>query len=400
MVSLTSQTVKAQTFSINKDSLLGQLNTITTAVPFLLIAPDSRSGGMGEVGVATSADPNSIHWNASKLATADKNLGVSISYSPWLRALVNDISLAYISAYKKFTKDQALGFALRYFSLGNIDFTDNYGNPTGSFNPKEYSFDLAYARKLGENFSGALTLRYIYSNLTGNAFAEGTIATKAGQSVAADLSMLYKKDVKVGGKDAIWSAGLNISNIGAKISYTETGVKDFIPANFRLGTGLKFELDQYNTLGVYADVNKLLVPTQPIYLAKADGTGDSLDIEGNKVIGAGKDPNSASPASAIFSSWGDAPAGFKEELKEFIWQLGTEYWYNNQFAIRAGFFHEAATKGNRKFFTLGAGLRYNVFGLDFAYLIPTTQRNPLENTLRFTLTFDFDGLKKEAATTE
>lgn len=400
MVSLTSQTVKAQTFSINKDSLLGQLNTITTAVPFLLIAPDSRSGGMGEVGVATSADPNSIHWNASKLATADKNLGVSISYSPWLRALVNDISLAYISAYKKFTKDQALGFALRYFSLGNIDFTDNYGNPTGSFNPKEYSFDLAYARKLGENFSGALTLRYIYSNLTGNAFAEGTIATKAGQSVAADLSMLYKKDVKVGGKDAIWSAGLNISNIGAKISYTETGVKDFIPANFRLGTGLKFELDQYNTLGVYADVNKLLVPTQPIYLAKADGTGDSLDIEGNKVIGAGKDPNSASPASAIFSSWGDAPAGFKEELKEFIWQLGTEYWYNNQFAIRAGFFHEAATKGNRKFFTLGAGLRYNVFGLDFAYLIPTTQRNPLENTLRFSLTFDFDGLKKEAATTE
>lgn len=400
MISLTSQTVKAQTFSINKDSLLGQLNTITTAVPFLLIAPDSRSGGMGEVGVATSADPNSIHWNASKLATADKNLGVSISYSPWLRALVNDISLAYISAYKKFTKDQALGFALRYFSLGNIDFTDNYGNPTGSFNPKEYSFDLAYARKLGENFSGALTLRYIYSNLTGNAFAEGTIATKAGQSVAADLSMLYKKDVKVGGKDAIWSAGLNISNIGAKISYTETGVKDFIPANFRLGTGLKFELDQYNTLGVYADVNKLLVPTQPIYLAKSDGTGDSLDIEGNKVIGAGKDPNSASPASAIFSSWGDAPAGFKEELKEFIWQLGTEYWYNNQFAIRAGFFHEAATKGNRKFFTLGAGLRYNVFGLDFAYLIPTTQRNPLENTLRFTLTFDFDGLKKEAATTE
>lgn len=400
MISLTSQTVKAQTFSINKDSLLGQLNTITTAVPFLLIAPDSRSGGMGEVGVATSADPNSIHWNASKLATADKNLGVSISYSPWLRALVNDISLAYISAYEKFTKDQALGFALRYFSLGNIDFTDNYGNPTGSFNPKEYSFDLAYARKLGENFSGALTLRYIYSNLTGNAFAEGTIATKAGQSVAADLSMLYKKDVKVGGKDAIWSAGLNISNIGAKISYTETGVKDFIPANFRLGTGLKFELDQYNTLGVYADVNKLLVPTQPIYLAKSDGTGDSLDIEGNKVIGAGKDPNSASPASAIFSSWGDAPAGFKEELKEFIWQLGTEYWYNNQFAIRAGFFHEAATKGNRKFFTLGAGLRYNVFGLDFAYLIPTTQRNPLENTLRFTLTFDFDGLKKEAATTE
>lgn len=375
-----------------KDSLLGQINTITTSVPFLQIAPDSRAGGMGDYGVATSPDPNSIHWNASKLAFIEKSGGFSISYTPWLRALVSDISLAYISGYKKLKNDQTIAGSLRYFSLGNIDFTDDQAQKITSFSPKEWAFDVAYARKLGEGLSGGIALRYIYSNLTGGVpIQNGTINTHAGTSVAADVSAYYRRDIEVSKKKSVLAFGIDISNIGSKISYTDTKVKDFIPANFRLGTNLKIELDNYNTISFGADVNKLLVPTPPVYLRTADGR-DSLDANNNKIIQYGKDASSTSPAAALFSSWGDAPAGFAEELKEFTYSIGTEYWYDNQFAIRAGYFHEASTKGNRKYFTLGAGLRYNVFGLDFAYLIPTTQRNPLENTLRFTLVFDFDGL--------
>ncbi len=377
-----------------KDSLLGQINTITTAVPFLQIAPDSRAGGMGDYGVATSPDVNSIHWNPSKLAFAEKEFGFAISYTPWLRALVNDINLAYISGYKKLKNDQALGASLLYFSLGNIDFTNENAEKTGSFNPNEWAFDLAYSRKLGEKFSGGLALRYIYSNLTGGiSIQNNTISTHAGTSVAADLSGYYLTDLEISNKDAKLALGLNISNIGAKISYTDTKSKDFIPTNFRLGTNLLIELDDYNSISFGADVNKLLVPTPPVYYKNSLG-GDSISSDNEKVIQAGKDPTNISVASALFSSWGDAPAGFKEEIKEFTYSIGAEYWYDKQFAIRAGYFHEAETKGNRKFFTLGAGLRYNVFGLDFAYLI-ASQRNPLENTLRFTLTFDFEGLKKE-----
>ena len=380
-----------------KDSLLGQINTITTSVPFLQIAPDSRAGGMGDYGVATTPDPNSIHWNPAKLAFADKNFGFSISYTPWLRALVNDINLAYISGYKKLKGDQAIAASLLYFSLGNIDFTNDNAEKVGSFNPNEWALDVAYSRKLGENLSGGLALRYIYSNLTGGvAIANNTIQTHAGTSVAADLSAYYRKDIEISNKKSLLAFGLNISNIGAKISYTDTKSKDFIPMNFRLGTNLKIDLDNYNTIAFGADINKLLVPTPPVYLKTDDGR-DSLDANNNKIVQAGKDPSNIGVPSALFSSWSDAPAGFKEELKEFTYSIGAEYWYDKQFAIRAGYFHEASTKGNRKFFTIGAGLRYNVFGLDFAYLIPTTQRNPLENTLRFTLIIDFEGLKKENA---
>ncbi len=380
-----------------KDSLLGQINTITTAVPFLQIAPDSRAGGMGDYGVATSPDANSIHWNPSKLAFAEKEFGFAISYTPWLRALVNDINLAYISGYKKFKDDQAIAASLLYFSLGNIDFTNDNAEKTGSFNPNEWAFDVAYSRKLGEKFSGGIALRYIYSNLTGGiSIQNNTISTHAGTSVAADLSGYYISDLELSGKDAQLAFGLNISNIGGKISYTDTKSKDFIPTNFRLGTNLKVDLDEYNSISFGADVNKLLVPTPPVYYKNSIG-GDSISTTGTKVVQAGKDPTNISVPSALFSSWGDAPAGFSEELKEFTYSIGAEYWYDKQFAIRAGYFHEASTKGNRKFFTLGAGLRYNVFGLDFAYLI-ASQRNPLENTLRFTLTFDFEGLKKENKT--
>ena len=365
----------------DKTNLLGQINTITTAVPFLSISPDARAGGMGDIGVATSSDINSIHWNSSKLAFNEKKSGFSISYTPWLKALVNDMFIAYVSGYSKMKGDQAIGGSLRYFSLGNITFTDNNGNTIRDFKPNEFAFDLAYSRKLSDYFSGGIALRYIHSNLTGGTSVEGT-DSKAGNSAAADISAYFQKDIEIGDKEAVLTAGANISNIGAQISYTETGTKNFIPTNLRIGPGLKLKLNEYNDLSFGLDINKLLVPTPPIY------TQDSTN-SANDVILYGQDPD-VSVASGIFQSFSDAPGGTKEELKEINIGFGMEYWYDKQFAFRAGYFYEDKTKGNRKYFTLGAGLRYNVFGLDLAYLIPTDQRNPLENTLHFTLTFDFD----------
>ncbi|HKR04622.1 MAG TPA: type IX secretion system outer membrane channel protein PorV [Bacteroidia bacterium] len=376
----------------DKSNLLGQINTITTAVPFLMISPDARAGGMGDAGVASSPDANSIAWNPAKLAFMEKNFGFSLSYTPWLRQLVNDINLSYLSGYIKLKKDQTLGASLRYFSLGNIDFTDNAGNSLGSFNPSEFSFDAAYARKLSDNFSGGIALRYIHSNLTGGILVDNN-ASKAGNSVAADISVYFQKPVTVSKKDATFALGLAITNIGSKISYTETGDKDFIPINLRLGPSLKIKLNDYNELAFLLDINKLLVPTPPIY-------SDSTDkITGEQAILFGK-PSDVSVPSGIFQSFSDAPGGFKEELKEYNLCGGMEYWYDKQFAFRAGYFFEAATKGNRKYFTLGAGVRYSVFGLDFAYLIPTEQRNPLENTLRFTLSFDFSSSKGDSSDKE
>ena len=395
VLSFIATNLSAQNSGISRDSLVGTLNTITTAVPFLLIAPDARAGAMGDAGVAASPDANSIHWNPAKLAFVEKDLGVSLSYTPWLRALVPDIYLGYLAGYKKLKNDQTLGISLIYFSLGNITFTNINGEVTGDFNPNEFAVSVAYARKLGDNFSGGLALRYIYSNLTGGVPLSDGNFTHAGNSVAADLSMFYNKEVDfMSSKNSVFTAGMNISNIGAKISYTETGNKDFIPMNFRLGAGIKSDLDDYNSLSFVADVNKLLVPTPPVYLKNSTGTSDSV-ANGQKVILYGADPN-ISVASALFSSWGDAPGGFAEEIKEFNYSLGLEYWYDKQFAIRAGYFHEAATKGNRNYFTVGAGVKYNVFGIDFAYLIPTEQKHPLENTLRFTLLIDFEGLKKNS----
>ena len=382
---LIAQSVYAQTPS--SSNLLGQINTITTAVPFLMISPDARAGGMGDQGVASAPDANSIHWNPAKLAFIEKNIGFSVSYTPWLKALVNDIYLAYLTGYVKSKNgDQAIAGSLRYFSLGNITFTDNNGNTIRDFKPNEFALDAAFSRKLSENFSGGIALRYIHSNLTGGTQVEGS-DSKAGNTVAADVSVYYQKDVKVGGKDAVFSSGLNISNVGAKISYTQTGTKNFIPTNLRLGPGLKFHLNEYNDLAFSMDINKLLVPTPPIYTQ--DSTNNSKDL-----ILYGKDPN-VSVAQGIFQSFGDAPGGFKEEMKEFVIAVGMEYWYDKQFAFRAGYFNENKLKGNRKYFTLGAGLKLNVFGLDLAYLIPTEQRNPLENTLHFTLTFDFDAFQDQ-----
>ncbi len=391
----TSQMI-AQSSSSSKLStqdLSGRVNTITTAVPFLMITPDSRQGGMGEVGVATPSDGNSIHWNSAKLAFAEKKAGAAISVTPWLRQLVPDIYLYYVSGYSKISKTQAVAASMRYFSLGNIVFTDIVGNTTGQFKPNEFAFDAAFSQKLSEVFSVGLAARYIRSNLTGNYTLNNGQTTKPGYSVAVDLGLYYQsKKLKINDKKAIATAGLAITNIGSKISYSVK--KDFIPINLRLGAGLKQIIDDNNTFGIYADVNKLLVPTQPVYLKTSTGL-DSINYSTNeKIILAGKNPDVAVP-KGMLQSFNDAPGGGKEELNEINWSVGFEYWYANTFAVRGGYFNESKTKGNRKFFTAGIGVRYNVFGLDMAYLIPITQRNPLQNTLRFTLTFDFASFKNQ-----
>jgi Type IX secretion system protein PorV len=401
--------IKAQSSSSQRAEEL-QLNTITTAVPFLLITPDSRAGGMGDVGCASLNDVNAIHWNASKLAFASKKMGFGVSYTPWLRALVPDINLAYITGFYKLKKRGTIGASLRYFSLGDITFTDANGQTTGQFRPNEFAIDIAYGTKLSKTFSVGGAVRYINSNLTGNALVESA-QTKPGRAVGVDLSVLYRKDkVKLADKKAIVAFGLNISNIGNKMSYSDRGDKnsdDFIPINLRIGGSLNVDLDDYNSISILADINKLMVPTPPTFKYKVDTNGVTTgevatDADGNPIIAAGKDPNRG-VAEGMFGSFSDAPGGGKEELREINYSVGLEYWYNHLFAIRAGYFYEHPTKGNRQFFTIGAGVRYNVFGLDFAYLIPTQQRNPLENTLRFTLTFDFDAFKdqnKEESKTE
>ena len=358
------------------------LNTITTAVPFLLIAPDSRSGAMGDVGVATSPDANSMHWNPAKLAFTSEDIGASISYVPWLRALVPDINLSYITGYKKLDDNQAVGLEMRYFSLGDITFTDKVGEPIGQYNPNEFALGGSYARKLSDQFSLAISGRYIYSNLTGGQFA-GETETLAGQSIASDLAGFYTKPVRMGGQDMDLAVGLNISNIGSKVSYTETSIRDFIPINMRLGTALGADIDDYNKISLAIDMNKLLVPTPP--------------ITDNGEIVSGKDSD-VGVVSGIFQSFGDAPGGYKEEFREINYSVGSEYWYNDQFAIRAGYFFEHDTKGGRKFFTFGSGVKYSAFILDFSYLVNASTdagaTNPLANTMRFSMTWNFGAMKE------
>jgi hypothetical protein len=369
------------------------LNVITTAVPFLEIAPDARSGGMGDAGVAVSPDANAIHWNPAKLAFADKDMGVSMSYIPWLRALVPDINLAYLSFFKKLNDQSAIGISLLYFSLGDITFTDVVGNEIGQFKPNEFSLDFAYSRKLSEDFSGGVALRYIYSNLTGGYAVAGN-QSHPGTSVAADISVYYHHEVDWGGKGSIFSAGADISNIGSKVSYTNTGHTDFIPTMLKIGPAYKMNLDDYNTITFTVDFDKLLVPTPPIYALDASGQPIIDPVTQLPEIQAGKNPNVSVPQGMIQSFY-DAPGGFKEQMKEFDIASGIEYWYDKQFALRTGYFYEPTSKGGRQFFTVGAGLKYNVLSLDFSYLIPTVTRNPLENTLQFTLLFDFDSAKNK-----
>ena len=370
------------------------INTITTAVPLLNIGPDARAGGLGDGGVASTPDANSMHWNPAKYAFIDNDMGFAFSYTPWLRNLVNDINLTYLSFYKRIDKVSTVASTLRYFSLGEIQFTDDRGGNIGTFKPNEFAIDATYSRILTDNLSLAVAGRFIYSDLTQGQFVSG-IETKAGTSVAADIALYWEKDVSwFENTKANFAWGLDISNIGSKISYTvDNTQKEFIPTNFRIGPRLTLELDDYNTISFQIDINKLLVPTPPIY-------SDSTNPDGSYVIEEGMNPD-VGPIKGMIQSWYDAPGGFSEELKEFNFAFGAEYWYTDVLALRGGFFYEDATKGNRKYATLGVGLRYNVFGLDFSYLIPvTSDQNPLQNTLRFTLIFDIGKENKATIPTE
>ena len=361
---------------------VGQINAINTAVPFLRIIPDARSGGMGDVGVAISSDANSTYFNNSKLVFAPKKLGISLSYTPWLRNLgITDIYLAHFSGYYKLDDQQALSTSLKFFSLGNITFTDFQGNITGDFRPRELALDVGYARKLGKSFALGVQLRYIYSNLASGQTVDG-VPIKAGHAFGSDLTMTYAKDIEMKKMKSRITTGLAFTNIGSKISYSDDARnQDYIPTNMGLGLGYQLYPNDKHEVAFYVDINKLLVPTP-----------DTIDADGDGVF----DYKQKSPIAGVFSSFGDAPGGFKEEMKEFYYSFGVEYWYDQQFAARAGYFLENKLKGNRKFFTAGITARYSVFGLDFSYLVPTSsQRSPLDNTFRFTLTFNFDKLGKK-----
>lgn len=361
-------------------------NTVVSAVPFLRIVSDARSGGMGDVGIGLSPDANAIHFNASKLVFAEEGLAMSATYTPWLRALgLNDVYLAYLTGYYKIDDLQAIGFGLRYFSLGSIQFTDQNGEPLVPGRPNEFEITGAYARKLSDNFAASLSAKFIYSNLAAGQQVDGGEVIEPGIAGAADVAFTYRTPIEMQNGDSELTLGVAFTNIGSKISYTNSIVRDFLPANMGIGGAWKMDLDDYNSLTIAADINKLMVPTPC-----QDST--CQDLDNNNVF----DYREQSGIGGIFSSFSDAPEGFSEELKELMYSVGVEYWYDEQFAVRAGYFSEHVQKGGRRFFTVGLGLKYNIFGLNFSYLIPTTnQRNPLDNTLRFSLLFDFGDLSDQ-----
>ncbi len=366
-------------------------NTILSAMPFLRIIPDARAGAMGDLGLATSVDPNAMHFNSSKLAFVDNNIGLSATYTPWLRDLgLTDVYLTYLTGYKRIDKLSTVGFGLRFFSLGEINFTDDQGNSQGTGRPRELEVSLAYARKLGENFSAGLTAKYIYSNLASGQEVAGILISSAN-AFAADISLTYKKDVNLGGYDSEWTIGYALTNVGTKVTYTQSTTKDFLPMNMGLGTAIKMNFDDYNSISFGLDINKLVIPS-PISSTRITETGEIVPNEdydaNNNDIG---DYREKSMFSGLIGSFGDAQGGASEEFKELNYSFGAEYWYDNQFAVRAGYYFEHPEKGDRNFLTVGVGLKYNVFGLNLSYLVPTNnRRNPLDNTLRFTLNFDLD----------
>ena len=368
---------------------------ITTAVPFLLISPDSRGSAMGDVGAATSPDGFSSHWNPAKLGFINQEMGFTLSYTPWLSNIVSDMSISYLTGFKRISKTQVVGLALRYFDLGDIPLRDELGGSTGQFNPREFEFNGTYSQVLTENLSIGANVKFVLSNLSGN-IAVANNDTKPGTAVAVDMGVYWTKDIVMGGNDAKLALAGVISNIGNKITYNSSDNRDFLPANLRLGSALTLNLDPYNTLTFALDLNKLMVPTPPIYALDENGA-PLLDSNGDPIISEGKDPT-RSYMSATFGSFGDAPDGFSEELREFIINFGAEYWYNDVFAARLGYFYENPEKGDRKYFSFGLGFRYQKFGLDAAYLVPQTRNHPLAETLRFSLSFNMQSADEESVT--
>ena len=361
-----------------------QLNPLITGVPWLTITPDSRGGGMGDVGAATTPDINSQHWNPAKYAFMESPAGFSFSYTPWLSKLVSDINLLYAAGYWKFDELQSVSASLRFFSLGEIKLTgerpeDDYGTA----HPNELAFDLAYSRLLSEKWSAAVAFRYIRSDLN-NGINNSADPMYPGNAIAADVATYYRTPIEMSTGDANLAFGLNISNIGSKISYDQNLTSIFIPTNLKFGGSFDYPFDDYNKISVSADINKLLVPTP---IKRMEDENDT-DYEARRTA-----YYETGPIAGIFKSFGDAPGGTSEELKEIMWSVGAEYAYNNQFFVRGGYFNENAMKGNRKYFTAGVGFKLNMFQLDAAYLISAAQSNPLDQTLRFTLGFDLNGLQ-------
>ncbi len=365
------------------DDKYKQFSPISTAIPSLSIAPDARGGSMGDNGAATLPDINSQFWNASKYAFMESKAGVAISYTPWLRKLVKDVYMAYASGYYKPGQNDrsAIGASLRYFSLGAIPITNYGGKPLRDINPYEMAFDLSYGMKLSDAYSMAVTLRYIRSDMGADAEQD----MQPANAVAVDVSGYLEKYVYIGQGESLWSFGYNISNLGSKVSFDGGNKQQFLPANLKIGTGLLYPIDDYNQIGFYLDFNKYLVPTVPV--KKEGETDDEFDKRKDEYN------TMKNPLTAAFKSFSDANGGFSEELKEVNVSLGAEYSYNNQFFVRGGYYYENEIKGNRQYFSVGAGFKMNVFKLDAAYLISTVQSNPLDQTLRFSLSFDMDGLK-------
>ncbi|MDD2488341.1 MAG: type IX secretion system outer membrane channel protein PorV [Bacteroidales bacterium] len=377
------KTIEAQNTSKGIDNPSGVLSqkieegarVISTGVPVLLISPDSRAGAMGDVGAATTPDANSIHWNAAKLAFLEKSSGISFTYTPWLRNLVGDIGLSYLSGFYKINERSAFGGSLTYFSLGGIDFYDANGESKGNFEPNEFAIDLAYSMKLSEKLSASVTGRYIRSDLTQGQNA-GTSTTYAANAYGADLGLYFQDEIKNSEYNSSYAIGFQISNLGSKISYSDAIEKEFQPANLRLGGRYTMDFNEFNTLSFMLDFNKLLVPTPAIY--------DTLDQ-----IVSGMDNNVGVVQGAIQSFY-DAPNGFKEEMQEINISFGAEWTYNKFLVLRGGYFNESDKKGGRKYITFGGGFKYNVMQLDISYLVPVVGNNhPLKNTLRLSLSFDF-----------
>ena len=368
------------------------LRVITTAVPVLTISPDSRASGMGDAGVATSVDPNATYWNAAKLGFVQHKYGFSTSYTPWLRSITDDMGLAYLSGYRRLTPGSALALSLLYFNLGEINFRDVANRPTGDYTPKEYTVQASYGQKLSPYFGLGIAARFINSNLTGGTSGN---ANPPGRSAAVDLGAYYTRDVNFGANTGNVAFGANVSNIGGKITYTTPDQKDFLPTNLRIGTAITYDLDPFNKITLALDANKLLVPT-PADAASAGVVGATQQQNDSAAVVANKAIRDKGIVGAMFSSFNDAPGGFQEELKEINLSAGLEYWYNDLLAVRAGYFYENPQKGNRQYLSMGFGLRYQVFGVDAAYLVPNQKTNPLSNTIRISLVFRFDG-QEEAA---
>ena len=369
----------------DEDLKSDSFNPITTGVTSQNITPDARGASMGDLGAATDPDVNSQFWNPSKYAFAYSRAGVSISYTPWLRKIVNDIYLANLAGYFKIgsNDNQAVSLSLRYFSLGEITSNDDAGNAMASINPFEMSVDVGYSRKLSEKFSMGVALRYIYSDLGYGAYAADD-QTKGSSAFAADISGYFTTYPIIGRNECQWSLGFNISNIGSKVSYNGGNDPAFLPTNLKLGTAFTFPLADYHNLTLAFDANKLLVPARPRLTDYDDAQAYNDALQNWKDM---------SPITGIFKSFSDAPGGFKEELREINFSLGAEYSYNQQFFLRAGYFHEDRLKGNRQYFSFGAGFALNIVRLDAGYMIATAQNSPLDQTLRFTLSFDLDGIK-------